>query len=58
MLGKADRRSLAASATSSKANSWVMFLLFTRLARMWNRTMFETMSSGGFSRADVYCHDW
>ena len=39
-------------------NSCVTLTLLVQLVRMRNRTMSETISSGGFSRASAYCRNW
>ena len=48
---------VAPSARSSSVNSCVTLTLFVQLVRMRNRTMSETISSGGFSRASAYCRN-
>ena len=49
---------VAASARSSSSNSWVRLTLFVQLVRIRNRTMSDTISSGGFSSASAYCRSW
>ena len=49
---------MAASARSSSVNSYVWLTLLVQLVRMRNRTMSETISSGGFSSASAYCRSW
>ena len=46
---------VAASVRSSRPNSWVRLTLFVQLVRIRNRSMSETISSGGFSSASAYC---
>ena len=46
---------VAASAKSSRPNSWVWLTLFVQLVRIRNRRISETISSGGFSSASEYC---
>ena len=46
---------VAASARSSRSKLWVRLTLFVQLVRMRNRSMSETISSGGFSSASAYC---
>ena len=48
---------VAPSARSSSVNSCVTLTLFVQLVRMRNRTMSETISSGGFSKASAYCRN-
>ena len=45
----------AAPARSSRSNSCVSLTLLVQLVRTRNRSMSETMSSGGFSGASAYC---
>ena len=47
----------APSARLSSVNSCVTLTLFVYLVRMWNRTMSETIRSGGFSQANAYCRN-
>ena len=49
---------VAASARSSSSNSCVRLTLFVQLVRIRNRTMSDTISSGGFSSASAYCRSW
>ena len=49
---------VAPSARSSSASSYVTLTLFVQLVRTRNRTMSETISSGGFSSASAYCRNW
>ena len=43
---------------SSRPNSWVLLPLCVQLVRMRNRSMSETISSGGFSSAKAYSRSW
>ena len=53
-----SRSRVDASARSSSSNSCVRLTLFVQLVRIRNRTMSETISSGGFSSASEYCRSW
>ena len=53
-----SRSRVAASARSSSANSCVWLTLFVQFVRIRNRTMSETISSGGFSSASEYYRSW
>ena len=53
-----SRSRVDASAKSSSSNSCVRLTLFVQLVRIRNRTMSETISSGGFSSASEYCRSW
>ncbi len=48
-----SRSRVAASARSSRPNSYVLLTLFVQLVRMRNRSMSETISRGGFSSANA-----
>ena len=50
-----SRSRVAASVRSSRPNSYVLLTLFVQLVRIRNRTMSETINSGGFSSASAYC---
>ena len=47
-----------ASARSSSSNSCDRLTLFVQLVRIRNRTMSDTINSGGFSSASAYCRSW
>ena len=53
-----SRSRVDASARSSSSNSCVRLTLFVQLVRIRNRTMSDTISSGGFSSASEYCRSW
>ena len=53
-----SRSRVDASARSSSSNSCVRLTLFVQLVRIRNRTISETISSGGFSSASEYCRSW
>ena len=48
----------AASARSSSTNSCLSLTLLVQFVAIRNRTMSETMSSGGFSSARAYWRSW
>ena len=50
-----NRSRTAASPRSSSSNSYVRLTVFVQFVRIRNRSMSQTMSSGGFSRASEYC---
>ena len=53
-----SRSRVDASTKSSSSNSYVRLTLFVQLVRIRNRTMSDTISSGGFSSANEYCRSW
>ena len=48
----------APSTRSSSPNSYFLLTEFVQFVRIWNRCMSETISSGGFSKANAYCLNW